>query len=174
MWARLLPYYLAGMVFYLYRDRIPCTPLIATISLAAVISSAFVPHAVTIALPTAGAYLVFYFAFTGIVRLPHWAKYGDFSYGIYLCAFPIQQFVVASLGRDTAPLTVTAIAMPLTLAAAVTCWYCIESPFLRLKPTPSRNAASSQSRVPQQKESEEGVGQGESVPGEVVTSAAQS
>lgn len=57
---------------------------------------------------------------------------GDYSYGVYIYAFPIQQALVQLLAvRD--PLTLTSIALPVTLAFAMMSWHLVESPALGLK-----------------------------------------
>ena len=38
---------------------------------------------------------MFWFAFNPAIKLSKAAKYGDFSYGVYLYAFPIQQLLVS-------------------------------------------------------------------------------
>jgi peptidoglycan/LPS O-acetylase OafA/YrhL len=51
----------------------------------------------------------------------------DYSYGVYLWAFPIQQIVASYLpGLDN--LLGLAIAMPTTLAVAAVSWHCLERP----------------------------------------------
>lgn len=57
----------------------------------------------------------------------------DFSYGIYIYAFPAQQ-VVISIGIGTTPMTNIASAFILMLPFAAASWYLIEHPALELKP----------------------------------------
>ncbi|KPF78965.1 hypothetical protein IP88_02750 [alpha proteobacterium AAP81b] len=71
---------------------------------------------------------------TASARLP------DYSYGIYIYAFPLQQAAIA-LGAAT-PLANLALAFPLTVVAAGLSWHFIEKPALALKggkrlPTPA-------------------------------------
>lgn len=55
---------------------------------------------------------------------------GDYSYGTYLYAFPIQGLVVALVGV-TSPFLHCLLAIPLTLFLAVLSWHLIEAPSLR-------------------------------------------
>ena len=58
---------------------------------------------------------------------------GDYSYGIYLWAFPVQQCLIA---RDPSltPLRLFALALPITLVLAIVSWHVIEHRALALKP----------------------------------------
>ena len=132
-WARLLPFYLAGMVFFQLRDRIPSSPVLVGVCVLALVVAARVPAGMSVALPTAGGYLLFSFAFSSRVPLAGWGRRGDFSYGLYLYAFPIQQMLLAKLGLDVAPMLLFVAAFPCVLAAAVASWFLIEKPALALK-----------------------------------------
>jgi peptidoglycan/LPS O-acetylase OafA/YrhL len=59
---------------------------------------------------------------------------GDFSYGLYLYAFPIQQALVATVGTPGGALGNFAIATVLAGGCAALSWYMIEKPALRAKP----------------------------------------
>ncbi|MEO7336525.1 MAG: acyltransferase [Caldimonas sp.] len=129
-WARLLPYFLAGMVFYVFRDRIRYSlggALIATASLAV---ACWIPHGLTIVLPIAGAYLIFWFAFLSIPRLRSFTRYGDFSYGIYLYSFPLLQIVaywsVQANGKALSPWSLFLVAWPLSIGCAAISWHLLE------------------------------------------------
>ncbi len=133
MWARLFPCYVAGMVFYLFRDRIPWYPALLIGAIAVMIAACKVPHAMAVASPIAGTYVLFSLAFMPSLRLQHFGKFGDFSYGIYVYAFPIQQAIVAKLGVDVPLWKFFSLAFVITLAAAIISWHAIESPCLKLK-----------------------------------------
>lgn len=59
-------------------------------------------------------------------------RWGDFSYGIYLWAFPIQQFIVYLAGPNYAGWRNVMLATPLVVGMAVISWYLIERPMLLL------------------------------------------
>jgi peptidoglycan/LPS O-acetylase OafA/YrhL len=61
-------------------------------------------------------------------------RFGDFSYGIYLLAWPVQQTVVLLLGRERPLLLLGVVSAVITVAFAYVCWHWIEKPALRLKP----------------------------------------
>jgi peptidoglycan/LPS O-acetylase OafA/YrhL len=129
-WARLLPYFLAGMVAYVFRDRIRYTARGSAIALAILVATTLVPHGLSASLPVAGPYLIFAFAFNPSLRLQAWTKRGDFSYGTYLYAFPIQQLLIHWFG-PTQPLLLFLVSAPLSVAAGATSWYIVERWFLR-------------------------------------------
>ncbi len=131
LWARLLPLYLAGVVFYLYRDRIPHRGWLAACSLLLLIVAAVTPLGITALFPVAGTYLVFYLAYAAWLPLQRAGRFGDFSYGLYLYAFPLQQIVMQRLGHPVRPVVLFALALPLTALAAVASWYGVERRFLR-------------------------------------------
>ncbi|QBJ22801.1 acyltransferase (plasmid) [Haematobacter massiliensis] len=76
-------------------------------------------------------YCTFYIGHLNLGRLREYNLLGDYSYGTYIYAFPIQQ-VVAHWGvRD--PFVNIAIALPITLVCAVLSWKFVEKPALDLR-----------------------------------------
>lgn len=131
LWARLLPLYLAGMVFYLYRDRIALRWDLAALSAAAMGVGCFFYAGISAMMPIAGAYLMLWVAFGVRFGVRGVARYGDISYGTYLYAFPIEQLLMRYFGGTMAPWRLFLLATPLTLAMAAASWYAVERPFLR-------------------------------------------
>ncbi len=84
----------------------------------------------------AGPFLFGYVLLTAATRLPRsWLAYnrlGDFWYGTYLYAWPIQQTVVLLL-PGIGPWKLFLLALPITLVAAALSWHWLERPALRLK-----------------------------------------
>jgi peptidoglycan/LPS O-acetylase OafA/YrhL len=64
---------------------------------------------------------------------------GDFSYGLYLYAFPIQQALVATVGTPGGALGNFAIAAVLAGGCAILSWHMIEKPALRAKPARAKS-----------------------------------
>ena len=138
-WARLLPLYLAGVVFYEFRERIPLSWKLAVLCAAALLAGCWFSFGWTLLFPFAGTYLLFWLAFTPVVRLHGFGRFGDFSYGTYLYAFPIEQLLMQAFGHAVRPVVLFACATPLTLLAAMASWYGVERHFLqpaRRKETP--------------------------------------
>ena len=78
-------------------------------------------------------YLVLVVAYrtTHLFRLP--ARAGDYSYGVYIYAFPVQQTIALVLAPASGWLMLS-LAAPLTLGFAMLSWHFLEAPALRLKP----------------------------------------
>lgn len=125
-----VPIFLAGAAVYLYRDKLQFSSLWAAVSLVVLCAVSNLPDGWNFAFPFAGAYLAFFLAYNPFIRLMHFARYGDFSYGTYLYAFPIQQLVVLRWGGQMSPIVLFCIATPLTLIAAIASWFLIERWFL--------------------------------------------
>jgi peptidoglycan/LPS O-acetylase OafA/YrhL len=139
--ATLAPYFLVGMAFYVCRERISLRGSWAVVSLVALAIAARVPHGMVLALPLAGAYLIFYAAFLPLGGLERWGKHGDFSYGIYLYAFPIQQCIVHVYGAAVAPWGLFLMAWPPSVVAGALSWHLVEKHWLtrrRMTATPAK------------------------------------
>lgn len=133
LWSRMLPYYAAGVVFYVFRNQIPFSRLMALASAALLLLLPLWSWATALILPIAGTYILFWFAFEPRIRLENWARYGDFSYGIYVFAFPIQQLILMKFGPKMSPLILFALATPLVVIAGAISWHLIERRFLKMK-----------------------------------------
>jgi peptidoglycan/LPS O-acetylase OafA/YrhL len=75
------------------------------------------------------AYASLYFAYVPGGALRRFNRFGDYSYGIYIYAFPIQR-TVAHFWPNIAWPGMFVIAMPLTLIMAMLSWHLVESPAL--------------------------------------------
>ncbi|CAN5205717.1 acyltransferase [soil metagenome] len=60
------------------------------------------------------------------------SRFGDFSYGMYIYAYPVQQIVVSIFGWRSIALNVVVV-VALTLLLAYASWHLVESPALRWK-----------------------------------------
>lgn len=78
------------------------------------------------------AYWTLLFAYHPLLRINWFNRLGDYSYGLYIFAFPIQQSLVHVLDKPT-PLLVFSLAFPLTLMLAILSWHFIEKPSLSFK-----------------------------------------
>lgn len=74
-------------------------------------------------------------------------RWGEFSYGIYLWAFPIQQGVVQLLGPGIGGPANIALALPVTLAMAALSFHLVEKPALRVGATRRETAPSREDRL---------------------------
>ncbi|PFG62644.1 peptidoglycan/LPS O-acetylase OafA/YrhL [Thioclava sp. ES.031] len=142
LWYPGLPFFL-GMALYLMRARIPASAIIAFGLVVVAVISAHGPLAYP-AMALATSYGALWLAGLPSGRLREFNRAGDYSYGVYIYAFPMQGLVVALLG-EMGPLSNIALATPITLALAVLSWHWVERPAMRIlrrKPIPQANSAS--------------------------------
>ncbi len=129
--TRLALFFYAGCALYLYRDRIRwswklAVPLALLTIVTAGHQSWFLGHVLTL------PYLVIYVAHLRLPLLAGAGKAGDFSYGLYIFSFPLQQLIMH--WNPHLPLaSFMILSLALSLAAAVLSWHLIESPALALK-----------------------------------------
>ena len=86
-------------------------------------------------------YMVLCFGRMSMPVIRRAGRFGDLSYGMYLYAFPVQQFVLAAMPRNEHPIVTC---MVLTLPLAVLSWHLVEAPALRWKPGGAPGALSDQ------------------------------
>lgn len=127
-WARLLPLYLSGVVVWRYRERIKISVRLLLFATTVLVISVPIPHSWSIVLPTCGAYIILWMAYNRHICFHGFGKYGDYSYGIYLYAFPIQQLCVMHAGGKMNPFALFAISLPLSIVAGACSWHLVERP----------------------------------------------
>lgn len=122
-----LPFAL-GMAFYVWRARLPLHPLgLLGLIAAAALSRATPLYPLLLAL--ALAYGVFLFGYRARGAVQRYNALGDYSYGVYVYAFPMQQTAM-HLFAPPGPLANILIALPATLVLAVLSWHVVEKPAL--------------------------------------------
>lgn len=128
---QLVLFFLGGVLLYLLRDRAPFSGWVALG--AAVMSALFVTsHIFIYLLPLPVAYLTAYIGLLRPKKLPIIFT-GDYSYGIYLYAYPMQQAVYQLCPYpNDGYLNFVFSLIAVSLFAAFS-WHCIEKPALRLK-----------------------------------------
>jgi peptidoglycan/LPS O-acetylase OafA/YrhL len=148
-WPRLTTLFLAGAAFDAYRDRVPRSSGLAIVALGVLGVLAMMPgwQMLALAMPVLGTYLLFYLASVPAPWLHRWGRRGDYSYGLYLHAFPVQQLIVRYVGAEhLTPVGLFAIALPITGLLALASWRFVESPFLRRKEGTGRASATPHGR----------------------------
>lgn len=84
--------------------------------------------------PFALAYAVIYLSFVPIGILKKYNHVGDYSYGLYLYAFPVQQLLVWAMPKISI-LQMVVYSFFCTMLFAVLSWHFIEKRFVSMKKT---------------------------------------
>lgn len=141
--ARLGFAFLIASALFIYRDKIPLSLPIFLTALAFYFMGLLSSYTIFMNLLTL-PYIVLYIAYAKIPYINKFGKYGDFSYGIYIYAFPIQQTIALFYLNNLNFLTYTTLSIILTLIAAITSYHLIEKPALNLKKVPFRKTIKEQ------------------------------
>jgi peptidoglycan/LPS O-acetylase OafA/YrhL len=134
VYVRLAGYFGLGVFCYVNRAWIPVGwPWTTGFALLAWLlhGTMFYPFAFGLALT------MFVFAFGYATPWYGFNRLGDYSYGLYLWGFPMQQ-VVAYHVPSFGPFRNALVAWALALAIAIFSWHVVEKPLLKLKQIPSR------------------------------------
>ncbi|WP_438446658.1 acyltransferase family protein [Gorillibacterium sp. sgz5001074] len=126
-------YFAAGMIIYLFRNKVPLTFYLAITSVTALIFAS-VYGVLKEALIPFGSYLVFYFSLSPQIKMPNVTKkFGDYSYGLYIYAFPLQQIISNVMFPNINPYTLFLFSFIPTLILAILSWHFIEKRAIALK-----------------------------------------
>lgn len=129
---KLFSYFLVGMIFYLLRDKIIFNKVLLIISILTLILTAYIGGFIY-GLMFAGSYILFYFAYSKKIKFHGFSKYGDFSYGMYIFAFPVQQTVTQFFGGEMNVYVNFMISAPITLLLSILSWHFVEKKALQYK-----------------------------------------
>jgi peptidoglycan/LPS O-acetylase OafA/YrhL len=120
-----------GSCAYVWRDRIPLSLVLVAAGIGAYLwNPGGVVRGPWVALFTAYAVLVF--AYHPRLQLPRLNRGGDYSYGLYIYAFPVQQTIMFHAHKLT-PLELFVQSFIATLGLAAISWHFLEHPVLGLK-----------------------------------------
>lgn len=130
-----------GTAAWLWRDRIVLSPFTAICLVACWYALYFATGSSPIsdvAFSVALTYLVFLFGYAPAGILRNYNRLGDYSYGMYVYAFPLQGLAIWIWGVQS-PLTNITLSFFLTLLCAIASWHLVEKPALdSLKPLMKR------------------------------------
>lgn len=119
-----------GAFFYSYRHKIALSWVtMAVLLLGTPLVKGSIIAPIYIPITIAYSVLVLAYCFSGFVR--KYNTLGDYSYGLYIYAFPVQQSLVYWLKLDFIELVIASTLIALTLA--IGSWHLIEKPALSLK-----------------------------------------
>ena len=132
-WMTIILCFYVGVIFYHFRFSIPITPWLVGLAVAGWLIAVYGPPIFGVLLgPISSTYLV---CRAGMMRLPERPLImpGDYSYGIFLYGFPIQQFVLWCMSGHSTWYENFTISFPITTLLAIVSWHWVESPALNLR-----------------------------------------
>ena len=132
--------FFAGAVLYLCKEKIRLSSTIATGFCALLVCAAFRRPVFDLSYLILFPYVVLAAAFLPSGSIRKFNQAGDYSYGIYIYSFPIQQLLVLKLAIG-APAIMFSVSFILTMILAFFSWHWIEQPFLAAKPKTSTVAS---------------------------------
>jgi peptidoglycan/LPS O-acetylase OafA/YrhL len=123
-------YFSAGSLCFLYRKAIPFSTQLFVLSIVSM-AGALMLGAFSVVAPVAMSYAFMWLAF----KLPvtRFDAHGDWSYGTYIYAFPVQQGLVLLAVHEQGLAAYVASSVLVTLVFAVLSYRLVEAPCLRLK-----------------------------------------
>jgi peptidoglycan/LPS O-acetylase OafA/YrhL len=124
--------FLAGTTLYLWRDKVVLNRGALFALMAALAIASFNKSVFFVAYVLCLAPLILHLAYIPSGRVRSFNAWGDFSYGVYIYAFPIQQ-TLAFFFPGMSLLAMVALSGLLTLAAAALSWHGIEKRALAQK-----------------------------------------
>ena len=120
-----------GSLAYVARDRVPLSLAAFAVAIAVfVVNPWALGRGLWFTLTVAYGTLVL--AYHPRIQWRAYNRVGDYSYGLYVYAFPVQQTIVARV-PGLAPLELFAVSFAVTLGLAALSWHALERPALALK-----------------------------------------
>lgn len=125
--------FFSGAAFYALKDRIPLLPVYFWPALVLLLAAPLLGAQVFgVVYHLTLAYVLFYLAYVPAGPLRKYNLLGDYSYGVYIFAFPVQQSIVA-LNPGISATTLIFSSGAVTIVLAILSWHLIEKRALSLK-----------------------------------------
>ncbi|WP_256443443.1 acyltransferase [Caballeronia sp. M1242] len=127
-------FFCAGVTLFFLRDYWSDRKLLIALGLTLLAGGLVAYGHRLIAMWIAWPFLVVAFGTSSTPILRDFGRLGDFSYGVYIFAFPVQQTLILATSGRWSVSQYLASATVLSLMLAAFSWHCVEEPALRLKP----------------------------------------
>jgi peptidoglycan/LPS O-acetylase OafA/YrhL len=124
-----MSFFIVGVALAAWREQMNWKSAIAPIALVLLAVSIFVPALDFVRAIGIGVTVIW--IATGLPRLFDAARFGDFSYGLYIVHFPIIQGLVAAGLFASSPWLGLGASLVAAFAAAAALWWLVERPALR-------------------------------------------
>lgn len=131
--SRLVFMFFTGALYYVARSKITLNfSLFIGVVIIDVIALFFSEWAFRVLYYATLGYMVMFVSFSWVFNFRFLNGKGDYSYGIYIYSFPIQQ-IIALLVPGVGVLGMFTMAVPLIFVAAFLSWWLVEKPMLNIK-----------------------------------------
>jgi peptidoglycan/LPS O-acetylase OafA/YrhL len=129
---RLFSMFFIGAFFYIWREKIKLRSSWFFIATGALLLSMFHKDIYIIVYCITLPYILFFIVYVpdGLIR--KFNQFGDYSYGMYIYTFPVQQSLVA-LYPDISIASILINSFLITLVLAMLSWHFVEKKFLKMK-----------------------------------------
>ncbi len=128
-----LSYFCMGAVYFFYKDKIVLKLKYVLLASLLIIIASYLQLGLSLIEPICLTYIVFFIAFSSRVKLYNFAKYGDFSYGIYIYGFLIQQVLIYLFNGKMNNVLNLLLSVPIAILCGFISWHLIEKRCLELK-----------------------------------------
>lgn len=129
--------FFTGAAYFLLKERVTLSHRFFGLSLFALLLAGLADQQVfSIVYYLTIAYMLCYLAYLPAGAIRKYNAMGDYSYGVYIYAFPVQQALAATYPRISVSAMLLSSGMA-TLALAILSWHLIEKRALRLKGSPA-------------------------------------
>lgn len=118
--------FVLGMSLYRYRKHIPHR-FVWFLPLAALAGWSYHTPYFFECFVLAWTCLIFYLGFATNSLIERYNRLGDYSYGVYIYAFPVQEILAHQL-KGIGPISMMLLAFPIVLIAAMCSWHYVEKP----------------------------------------------
>ncbi len=125
-------FFAAGVLFYLHRAKIPYSWKLALAGVVIYLPLRFTPlepYVGLLVLP----YIILYLGLLPTKHLKNFARHGDYSYGIYIFGYPVQQAILSTYLHIHNPHKFAVLSFVLAIPFGVASWFLIEKPALSHK-----------------------------------------
>jgi peptidoglycan/LPS O-acetylase OafA/YrhL len=131
--ARFFLMFFSGASFFILRNHINLSNSVVLLGAVGLVAAALInAHLLLVLYIFTIAYVLFYLAYIPAGFIRNYNNFGDYSYGIYIYAFPVQQSI-AALMPGVSVWIMLFVSGVITLLLAILSWHLIERRALSLK-----------------------------------------